>query len=90
MKRSNPRKRPATMADVERAKKQATGQAMINTIYLILYVLIDKHGASMEEIQTLAQELNYMADSVANGYVSWKDIEHTVKEEYGIYLPWEL
>ena len=57
-------------------------------IYLMLYVLIDKHQAPREDIRQFAEEINYYADSVKNRYITWKDIEHVVKEEYEVYLPW--
>lgn len=87
-KKVNPRKRPATGADVERAKKDATNEAIKRTLYLILYILIEKHGAPYEDIQQLASEVNYYADSITKGYVSWKDIERVVVYEYDVSLPW--
>lgn len=87
-KKVNPRKRPATGADVEKAKKYATNEAIKRTLYLILYILIEKHEAPYEDIQQLAREVNYYADSITKGYVSWKDIERVVVEEYKVSLPW--
>lgn len=87
-KKVNPSKRPATCADVERAKRDATNQAIKRILYLVLYVLIDKHGAPYEDIQQFSQEINYYADSITKGYVSWKDIERVVVDEYEVSLPW--
>lgn len=84
----NPRRRPATQADVEKAKREATVEAMRRVLYLILFLLIDKHGALMEDIQQLAKEVNEEADSVASGEIKWKDIEWVVEEEYDVHLPW--
>lgn len=53
---------------------------------LVLYVLVDKHDAPRDDIQQLANEVNYMADSVSKGYVSWRDIEHVLLEEYEIEI----
>ena len=87
-KKVNPRKRPATGADVEKAKKYATNEAIKRILYLVLYVLIEKHDAPYDDIQQLAQEINYYADSIIRGYVSWKDIERVVVDEYKVSLPW--
>lgn len=87
-KKVNPRKRPATGADVEKAKKYATNEAIKRILYLVLYILIEKHDAPYDDIQQLAQEINYYADSITNGYVSWKDIERVVVDEYKVSLPW--
>jgi len=87
-KRTNPKRKPATQADVKKAESEASDQAMRRVIYLMLYVLIDKHSAPFEDIQQLAQEVNYYADSITKGYVSWKDIERVVVGEYQVLLPW--
>ena len=87
-KRTNPRKQPVTMADVERAKSTATDEALRRMIYLVLYILIDKHDAPREDIAQLADEVNYYADSITKGYITWKDIERVVRDEFSVRLPW--
>lgn len=87
-KKINPRRRPATQADVNRAKQEATQEALRRLLYLMLYILIDKHDAPREDIQQLAGEVDYYAESVTQGYVTWKDIERVVVEEYGVTVPW--
>lgn len=87
-KKINPRRRPANQADVQRAQNAARTEALRRAIYLILFVLIDKHSASYEDIQQLASEINYYADSIIKGYVTWKDIEHTVVKDFDVQLPW--
>ena len=88
MKKVNPRKRPVNQADIEKAKKQAKEDAMRQILYLILYILIDKHDAPMEDIQQLAEEVNYYSESIAEKRVTWKDIERVVRDEYKVFLPW--
>lgn len=85
-KKKNPNKKHATEADVIKAKRQATSEAMERVLMLVLYVLVDKHDAPKEDIQQFAEEVNYMADSVSKGYVSWRDIEHVLLEEYEIEI----
>lgn len=84
----NPRRRPVSQADVEKAKKEGTRAAMRQLLYLMLYILIDKHDAPMEDIQQLAQEVNYYSESISEGRVTWKDIERVVRDEYLVRLPW--
>ena len=86
IKKINPKKKPTTGAGIIKAKKQATSEAMERVLMLVLYVLVDKHNAPKEDIQQLANEVNYMADSVSKGYVSWRDIEHVLLEEYEIEI----
>ena len=52
-------------------------------IDLMLYVLIDKHDAPMDDLQQLASELNHAASCVAEGYITWPDINLMLKE-YGV------
>ena len=87
-KKVNPRRKPATQADVEKAKNQATSDAIRRILYLVLYILIDKHDAPKEDIQQLAAEVNYYADSISQGYITWKDVERVVRDEYEVELPW--
>lgn len=46
----------------------------------MLYVLIDKHDAPMDDVQQLARELNRAAACVAGGYITWTDIRQMLKE----------
>lgn len=87
-KRVNPRRQPAPQADVNRAKNNATDEAIKRICYLMLYILIEKHNAPYEDIKQLAQEVNYYADSIVKGYITWKDIERVVVDEYDVSLPW--
>ena len=87
-KKINPRRRPATQADVEKAKNQASSEAIRKILYLVLYILIDKHDAPKEDIHQLADEVNYYADSISRGYITWKDVERVVRDEYEVQLPW--
>ena len=86
-KKINPRRRPATLADVKRAKDKATDDAIKLVVYMVMYVLIDKHGAPKEDIQQLGEEINYVADSIAKGYIKCEDIRRMLEEEYGFV--WE-
>lgn len=70
--RVNPRRVPRTQKDVDAAYDRG--------IELMLYVLIDKHAAPMDDVQQLARELNHAAGCVAEGYVTWADIRQMLKE----------
>lgn len=86
-KKTNPRRKPATQADVKKAKNDAVSEAVRLVVYMVLYVLIDKHNAPQEDIQQLAREVNDVADSIAKGYLDWKDIRQVLEEEYEVI--WE-
>lgn len=80
-KKINPRRRPVTEADIKRAQDRATDEAMKRVLYMVLYVLVDKHGATHEELAQLGSEVNYVADSIRQGYVSWADIRQALKAD---------
>ena len=87
-KRINPNRKPAhlTEADVKHVQSQAETRGLKRALALVLYTLVEKHDAPREDIQQLAREIDYMADSVCRGYVKWKDIDRVLNEEYGIEI----
>lgn len=84
-KRINPRRRPATQADVERAKNAAVREATTATLAIVLSVLLDKFGAQ-DHIQDVWREINNRADAVAQGYASIADYKYALKKDYEIEL----
>jgi len=85
-KKPNPRKRPANMADVNRAKKKTKDTTMRLTATIFLTVLCDKENANAEIIQRVWGEMNELSDSVDKGYVSVSDLADTLRKEYGINI----
>lgn len=85
-KKPNPRNHPATKADVNKAKQEAAKTAMKHALYLVLYILIDKHDAPMDEVQQLAAELNHLAAQVADGSMSWSFIIKVLEQDYDLKL----
>jgi hypothetical protein len=84
-KRTNPRRRPATQADVNRAKDFAMREAANYATAIMLSVLLDKFNAK-DYISDVWREVNKLAESIVEGRVSVADLQHTLKEEYGIEL----
>lgn len=76
----NPRRVPRTQKDVDAAFDRGVAEGLNRGIELMLYVLIDKHAAPMDDVQQLARELNHAAECVAEGYVTWSDIRRMLKE----------
>ena len=84
-KKVNPRRKPATLADVERAKAKAMVDALRLAEVLIFTVLLDKHGFDSDRLLQVWHQVGDLSDSVNNGIVSVKDLETVLKEEYGIF-----
>ena len=78
--KANPRRIPRTQRDVDAAYGAGISEGLHRGIELMLYVLIDKHAAPMEDVQQLARELNHAAECVAEGYITWPDIRQMLRE----------
>ena len=85
-RKTNPRRRPATMADVERAKQEAQAEAISHAMTIFFTVLCDKHAATDAELRQFWDEVNYLSESVVKGYVSLADLRHTLRTERGIEI----
>ena len=83
-KKINPRRRPATMQDVERAKRAAQEEAITNAMAIFFTVLIDKGHAGPERLRRIWRDVNELSDAIIKGYVSVGDLRETLKREYGI------
>lgn len=81
-KRINPRRRPATQADVQRAKDAATADACRVTLAIFLTVLLDKEGMGTEQLQRIWREVEALSESVRDGYVSAPDLIRVLRDEY--------
>ena len=83
-KKINPRRRPATMQDVERAKRAAQEEAVTNAMAIFFTVLIDKGHAGPERLRRIWRDVNELSDSIIKGYVNVSDLRNTLKQDYGI------
>ena len=80
----NPRRRPATMGDVNRAGERATNDALTASAAIFLTVLCDKESADAEIIQRVWNEMQELSQSIIDGYVSVADLKDTLRKEYGV------
>jgi len=68
----------------ERAEKANT----IKSLLLIsIYCMHDEFDFDKPEIDRFIKLFNSRADSLVKEYVSWKDIQQTMAEETGIFIP---
>lgn len=79
-KKVNPRRKPATMADVKRAELEVKPVHMRHAIELVLYLLLDKHDAPREDVQELAREISRVAEQIADGRLSWSYVARILRE----------
>ena len=85
-KKVNPRRKPATMADVERARDDAVTETVRFCMTIFFTVLLDKFAASKDDLQRVWDEVNSLSDSVKQKYVSLADLKTVLVEEYDIHL----
>lgn len=85
-KKTNPRNRPASQADIIKAKKQAQTQAINITWAIFFTVMRDKEGYGKERLKRVWKEVNELSDSIAQGYVNVKDLMRVLDEEADIVL----
>lgn len=83
-KKVNPARKPASERDVNKIISESARRMCL----LFLYIMIDKHNETRDHVQELARQINYYADSIREGYISWDDIERTVEEEFDIKVVW--
>ena len=84
--RINPRRRPATMADLERAKKDAEAKGLDMAVCIILSALLDKGFLDPEQMRPAWDAINDKSDSIVRGYCNVNDLRRALREDYGIYV----
>lgn len=82
----NPRKRPATQADVNKAKKLAIDAAIDVSWAISLTVLRDKWGFGRIRLHRYWDQINRLSEEMAEGRVSVTDLMDTLREEAGIII----
>lgn len=86
MKKTNPRRKPATQADVKRAKREAQNEALSLSMVIFLTVMKDKEGATNEDLYRIWKEIEDLSDSVVHGYVDLWDLKTVLEKEYNIHV----
>lgn len=76
-------RRPATMADVKRAKNEAMSEATDYAMCIMFTVLLDKFNGA-DYIKDVWHETEKLSSAVIEGRVSVADMRCVLKEEYGI------
>lgn len=85
-KRVNPQRIPVSAADVKRAKGEAEERALEAAWSIFFTVLRDKRGYTLEELRETWEQVEYLADSIAKGRCTVKDLRYILAEEEGVAL----
>ena len=76
----NPRRRPATGADVKAALIEGIDLGCKQAIKMLLYILVDKHNAPIEDVRQLNGELAWLANAINEGRISWSFVDTVLAE----------
>lgn len=85
-KRVNPRRKPATMADVQRAKQEAQDYALKAAWSIFFTCLKDKEGYTLDDLRRVWSEVENLSDSIAKGYCTVADLREILELEEGVRL----
>lgn len=87
-KKINPRRRPASQADVKKAKQEAEDEATLKAVLVMFSALLDKGflDPDADVISAAWNAVEYRLDSLANGHCTMKEIEKTMWDDYNIRI----
>ena len=68
----------------EQSEKSNTVKSML---LFSIYCMYDEFGLDVEQINKFIARFNKRADYLLKNYVNWKDIQQTMAEETGIFIP---
>lgn len=85
-KKINPRRKPCSQADIEKAKKQAEKTTLDMAIAIILSALLDGGFLATEQMYDAWQAINYKSDSINKGYCKPTDLIKMLADEYDIIV----
>ena len=85
-KKVNPRRRPASEADVKKARDNAANEAIHLSIAIFLTVLKDKFDFDNESIKRAWYEMDKLSEEVAEKRINIHDMVTVLRDEYDIDL----
>lgn len=91
----NPRRRPATQADVKKAKEDAVYRSIIYAKAMTFLAALDLGKIQPEDVEPIWDKTNYIAESLGikgytdqqgRTYIRIQDIVDTLVEDYGVHI----
>ena len=83
MKKTNPRNRPATKADVDRAYAKGTNDGCNLAMAIFLTVIVDKFNGQ-EWVPDIWKECAKLSEEIKEHRINLFDLVDVLEEEYGI------
>lgn len=83
-KKTNPRNKPRSEADVKRAIEKGKEIGILGSYHMTLYALKNELNMPDEDVKRFAMAFNYVVDSYRKGDITLKDLQSVCKDEYGL------
>ena len=83
-KKINPRRIPATQADVYKAWNKGADFGMNFCLKVFLFILKDKHDASDKDILQLNAEFGQVIDAYNRGDINPEDLDSVLIEDFNL------
>jgi len=84
--KTNPRNKPATQADVKRAKVKAENLAIDKCWTITLTVLRDDFGFGKKRMRRFWEDVEKLSDEINKHEITIKDLAETIEKENHIVL----
>lgn len=73
--------------DLERFEEYTKKNTIATVLMMAVMTLRDEFGFGTERINRFIDRFNNKTNCLCEGYVYWKDMQETIKEETGILIP---
>lgn len=87
-KKTNPRKKPASEADVKQAERRGREQGAHLMFTCILISIKDLHFIDNDELASMWQHANMLLEEIAAGHIKLQDLDEVLAEEYDCHWKW--
>ena len=85
-KKTNPRRKPVSQAELKTWEHRAISYALIQAKCMCFHALIDKGFLQPEQVKPAWDAVKYLADSMNKNYVKLQDLYDSLRDEYGVDL----
>jgi len=85
VKKRNPA-RQLRESDIRKIKKEAANDAIRYATVIFLSVMRDNEGYGVKRLKRVYEGIEYLADSISQGYVKLQDLERVLKDEANINI----
>ncbi len=82
-KKVNPRRQPATEADVKRAYRRGVGDGIDHTLMIFLYTMRN-YGYGTQRLERITETFTKTVEEIGEERISLDEIESVLEEETGI------